>query len=124
MNRTYTLANITVSSDNGDLASKHDIGSTLDTIDEGLAAAVVVVKLGLRDGVVDVDGGNLELSIAEHFVKVVDTGGSLFRETADVWHRDQTWFTPSIIAGSHLSGTVGTYRVRAWSNRLRRRESC
>lgn len=49
MNRTYTLANITVSSDNGDLASKHDIGSTLDTIDERFAASVVVIELGLGD---------------------------------------------------------------------------
>lgn len=40
---TYALADITKASDNGNLAGQHDIGSTLDAIDEGLAAAVVVV---------------------------------------------------------------------------------
>ncbi len=96
---THSLANITVSSDNGDLSSKHDVGGTLDTVDKRLAASVlllvrynamkhsqsthVVVKLGLGDRVVDVDGGNLELAILEHLVEVVDTSGGLLRDTLD-----------------------------------------
>lgn len=83
--RTYALSNITVASDDGDLTSKHDIGGALDTIDERLAAAVVVVELGLGDGVVDVDGGDLELAIAESLVEVVDTSGGLLRNTADTY---------------------------------------
>lgn len=81
---TYSFANITETSDNSDLSSEHDIGGTLDTIDEGLAAAVVVVELGFGDRVVDVDGGDLELAVTESLVQVVDTGGCLFRYTANV----------------------------------------
>lgn len=75
------LADITITSNNTDLAGNHDIGSTLDTVNEGLAAAVQVVELGLGDGVVDVDGGDKELALLEHTVEVVDTGGGLLRET-------------------------------------------
>ena len=81
---TYTLANITEAGDDGDLACKHDVRRALDTVDERLAAAVVVVKLRLRDRVVDVDGGDLELAVAEGLVEVVDTGGGLLRDTTDL----------------------------------------
>jgi hypothetical protein len=79
------LSDITETGDDGDLASNHDIGGTLDTVDEGLAAAVKVVELGLGDGVVDVDGGNEETVVLalvlEHAVEVVHTGGGLLGET-------------------------------------------
>ena len=81
---TYTLADITEASNNGDLTSEHDIGRTLDTIDERLAAAVEVVELRLSDGVVDVDGGNLELALTHHAVEVVHTSRCLLGETTDV----------------------------------------
>lgn len=79
-----TLADITVTGDDSDLTSDHDIGGTLDTIDKGLTAAVKVVELGLGDTVVNVDGGNLELVLLEHLVEVVDTGGGLLRDTEAV----------------------------------------
>lgn len=75
------LADITITSDNADLSGNHDIGGTLDTVDERLAAAVQVVELGLGDGVVDVDGGDEELALLEHPVEVVDTSGGLLGET-------------------------------------------
>ena len=50
-----TFADVTESSDDGDLASNHDIGSTLDTVNEGLSAAVEVIEFGLGDGVIDID---------------------------------------------------------------------
>jgi len=77
------LSDITVASDDGNLSGKHDIGSTLNTIDEGLAASVVVVKLALGNGVVDVNSGDLELALPEHTVEVVNTGGCLLGETPD-----------------------------------------
>ena len=80
---TYSFANISVASNDGDLASKHDVSGTFDTIDERFAAAVVVVKLGLGDGVVDVNGGNLELAITEGLVEVVNTSGGFLRNTVD-----------------------------------------
>jgi hypothetical protein len=44
-----SLSNISVAGDDGDLSGEHDIGGTLDTVNEGLAAAVKVVELGLGD---------------------------------------------------------------------------
>lgn len=46
---TYTLSNISVTGDDGDLTSEHNIGGTLDTIDERLTTSVKVVELGLGD---------------------------------------------------------------------------
>lgn len=76
-----TLSDITVAGNNGDLSSDHDIGSTLDTVNERLTATVQVVEFGLGDGVIDVDGRDEQLAILEHFVQVVNTSGSLLRET-------------------------------------------
>jgi hypothetical protein len=71
------LADITETSDDSDLAGNHDIGGTLDAVDERLTAAVQVVELGLGNRVVDVDGGDKEALALEHAVEVVDTGGGL-----------------------------------------------
>ena len=46
------LANIAVAGDDGDLAGDHDVGGTLDAVDQRFAAAVEVVELGLGDGIV------------------------------------------------------------------------
>ena len=76
-----TLANVTVTSNDTHLASNHDIGGTLDPVNERLPAPVQVVELGLGNGVVDVDGGHGQLVLLEHTVQVVDTGGGLLGET-------------------------------------------
>jgi hypothetical protein len=78
-----TLTDITVSGNNGDLTSNHNIGGTLDTIEKGFTATVQVIELGLGDGVVDVDGRKLQGTVLHHLVKVVDTGGGLLGETLD-----------------------------------------
>lgn len=82
------LSNITVSGNNSDLTSNHDISGTLDTVDERFSAAVEVVELGLCDGVVDVDGRAektvLLALVLEHSVEVVDTGGGLLGDTEAV----------------------------------------
>ena len=79
-----TLTDITVTGNDTDLTGDHDIGSTLDTVNEGLTATVQVVELGLGDTVVDVDGGDLELALLQHAVQVVDTGGGLLGDTVAV----------------------------------------
>lgn len=79
-----TLADVTVTSNDGDLTGNHDIGGTLDSVDEGFSASVEVVELGLGDGVVNVDGGDEELTALHHLVEVVDTGGGLLRDTIAV----------------------------------------
>lgn len=78
------LADVTVTGNNSDLSGDHDVGSTLDTVNEGLTATVKVVELGLGDGVVDVDGGDEELVLLHHLVEVVDTSGGLLGETVAV----------------------------------------
>jgi hypothetical protein len=45
---TYAFSDITEPSNDGNLASKHDIGGALDSVNKRLAAAVVVVELGLN----------------------------------------------------------------------------
>lgn len=79
-----TLADVTETSDDSDLTSNHDIGGTLDTINERFAASVKVVELGLGNGVVDVDGRDKELAFLQHTVEVVDTSGGLLGDTVAV----------------------------------------
>ena len=81
---TYPFADVTKASDDSDLSGEHDIGGTLDTVNEGFTAAIVVVELGLGDRVIDVDGGDLQLSVTERLVQVVNTRGGLLRDTANV----------------------------------------
>jgi len=77
------FADVPVAGDAGDLAGDHDVGGALDAIDERLSAAVEVVELGFGDGVVDVDGGNLELALLVKLVEIVDAGGGFFGAAAD-----------------------------------------
>lgn len=79
-----TLANVTKTSDDGDLASNHDIGGTLDAVNQRFTAAVEVVEFALGDTVVDVNGGDQKLLLLQHAVEVVYTGGGLFRDTVAV----------------------------------------
>ncbi len=51
------FTHIAIAADHADFAGDHDVGGTLDAVEEGFAAAVEVVELGLRDAVVHVDGG-------------------------------------------------------------------
>ena len=123
---TYTLANITEASNDSDLTSKHDIGGTLDTIDEGLAASVVVVELGLGNGVIDVNGRNLELAVTESLVQVVDTSGGFLRDTANTCEdRYLGEDLPNMeMPATHQRGPGGTSRGRESSNHHHHRGSC
>ena len=69
------------------LSSEHDIGGPLDSVNQGLPAAVEVVELGLGHGVVDVDGGDLQAVLGEHLVQVVHTSGGLLRQALDSLRR-------------------------------------
>jgi len=79
-----TLAHITETADASNLAAEHDIGGTLDTIDERVTAAIDIVKLALGDSVVDVDGREEKLALGGELVETVDTGGGLLRNTTDL----------------------------------------
>ena len=52
--------------------SKHDICGAFKTVDDGLAAGVEVVVLGLDDAVVDVHGGDEQLVGLAELVEPVD----------------------------------------------------
>eukprot|EP00043_Microstomoeca_roanoka_P006097 m.60201 g.60201 ORF g.60201 m.60201 type:complete len:366 (+) comp13270_c0_seq1:453-1550(+) len=78
-----TLTDITIASNDGSLTSNHDICGALETIEQGLTAAVQVVKLGLGDRVVDIDGGDLEGTGLEHLVEVVNASSGFLGETLD-----------------------------------------
>lgn len=79
-----SLTDITVTSDDSDLSTNHDIGSSLDSVNEGLLATEQVVELGLCDGVVDIDRWNLELALSHHLVQVVNSSGGLLRNSTAV----------------------------------------
>merc|ERR1719240_1612382 len=82
-----TLSNIAVAAHQGALASNHDISGAHDAIRERVPAAVNVVKLGLGDAVVDVDGREKELTLVCHLLQPVDTSGGLLAHTlADCGH--------------------------------------
>lgn len=76
-----TLSDITETSNNSDFTGNHNVGSSLDTIDKRFSASVQVVELGLGDGVVDVNGWDLQETVSQHLVQVVDTSGGLLRQT-------------------------------------------
>jgi hypothetical protein len=79
-----TLSDVTETSDDSGLSGNHDIGGTLDTVDQRLTASVQVVELRLGDGVVNVDRGHKELALLKHLVQVVDTSRSLLGDTVAV----------------------------------------
>jgi len=81
--RLGAFFNIAITRNNGDLFSQHDIGGTLDSIDKGLPASVHVIELGFGEGIVDIDGGDLEFVGFEHLVEVVNTNGGPLAKSLD-----------------------------------------
>lgn len=79
-----TLADVTEAGDDSDFAGDHDVCCALDAVDERLSAAVEIVKFGLGNGVVDVDGGYEELLVLEQSVQMVNASGCLLRDTVAV----------------------------------------
>ena len=65
---TYSFADISITCNNSNFTGKHDISSTLDTINKRLATSIVVVKLRFSDGVVNIDSRNFEPAISKRFV--------------------------------------------------------
>merc|ERR1719483_336576 len=72
-----------VTSNHGDLSSQHDISSSLNTINKGLPASVQVIELRFGDGVININGRDLEVAVLEHLVQVMHAGGGLLRQPLD-----------------------------------------
>ena len=60
------------------------VGGALDGVVQAVAAAVLVVVLGLGHCVVDVDGRHFQLAVPQHFLQAVYTGGGFLGDTVAV----------------------------------------
>lgn len=98
-----SFSDITETGNNGNLTGQHDVGGTLDSVDEGLTASVQVVKLGLGDTVVHVDGWHLQRAILYHLVQVVDTGGGFLGKTETAFKHFRVLF---VNEGSQISTVI------------------
>ena len=56
------FADIAVTANDRDFAGDHDVERAVESVDERMAAAVEIVELRFRDGVVHVDRGNEQLA--------------------------------------------------------------
>ena len=78
------FADITVTDNHSNFACDHDIGGALDAVNQGLTAAVEVVKFGLCDRVVNVHGREAKRAFGCHLIETMNTGGGFFAHTLDV----------------------------------------
>lgn len=72
------LTHVAVAAHDCDLACHHHVGGAVDAVDEGVAAAVEVVELGLGHGIVHVDCRELEALGLSHLVQAMHAGGGFF----------------------------------------------
>ena len=77
------LTHVAVAAHDCNLTSHHHVGGAVDAVDEGVAAAVEVVELGLRNGVVHVDCRELQASGLGHLVQAMHAGGGFFGNAAE-----------------------------------------
>ena len=73
-----TLTHVAIAANHGNLACHHHVGRTVDAVDQRVAAAVEVVELGLRDGIVHVDCRELEAAGLGHLVQAMHAGSGFF----------------------------------------------
>ena len=76
------LADVAVAAHHRQLAADHHVGCALEAVDEGVAAAVQVVELGLGHRVVHVDGGEEQRPVPLHAVEAVHSRGGLLAGAA------------------------------------------
>ncbi|CUG90010.1 unnamed protein product [Bodo saltans] len=81
-----SLTHITVAGDDRGLAGNHHVSGALDAVHKGLAAAVQVVELALRDAVVDVDRGQSQAASLEALVQGLHASRGLLSDTEDLLH--------------------------------------
>ena len=72
------LTHVAVAAHDCDLAGHHHVGGAVDAVDEGVAAAVEVVELGLGHGIVHVDCRELEAASLGHLVQTMHAGSGFF----------------------------------------------
>ena len=77
------LADIAEAADNGHLAREHQVDTTVDAVDERVAATVEVVELALGDGVVDIDRREQQRAFIEHLSQTQHARRGLFGDALD-----------------------------------------
>ena len=77
------LADIAIAGHDGDLATDQDVGGAVEAVDQGVAAAVLVVELGFGDRVVDVDRREEQTARPLHLIATVNAGGGLLGDAFD-----------------------------------------
>ncbi|MDQ0734003.1 hypothetical protein QFZ50_000466 [Arthrobacter agilis] len=77
------LADIAVAAHDGDLAADQDVRGPVEAVGQGVADAVLVVELGLRHGVVDVDRREQELALRRELVQAVHARRRLLSDALD-----------------------------------------
>ena len=77
------LTHVAVAAHDCDLAGHHHVGGAVDAVDEGVAAAVEVVELGLGHGIVHVDCRELEAASLGHLVQAMHAGSGFFGNAAE-----------------------------------------
>ena len=78
-----TLAHIAIAEHHGDLAGHHHIGGALDAIDQRLAAAIQIVKLGLGHGIIHIDRRERQCPLRLHLVQPLHPGRGLLGHAPD-----------------------------------------
>ena len=77
------LTHVAVAAHYGNLPCHHHVSGAVDAVDEGVAAAVEVVELGLGHGIVHVDCRELEAAGLGHLVQAMHAGGGFFGNAAE-----------------------------------------
>ena len=77
------LTHVAVAAHDCNLACHHHVGGAVDAVDEGVAAAIEIVELGLGHGIVHVDCRELEAAGLGHLVKAMHAGSGFFGNAAE-----------------------------------------
>ena len=143
--RGAALAHVAEAGDDGDLAADEDVGRAVEAVEDRVAAAVLVVELGLGDRVVDVDRREEQVTGGGQLVEAEDTGRGLLGDTLDLGSEtlvhlvrvgleglaDELLEDPDLLGVRRRRWPAPVRRpptrdpcARAWWRRHRRRGSC
>ena len=77
------LTHVAVAAHHRHFAADQHVSSPVDAVDQGVAAAVLVVELGLGHRVIHVDGPEQQVAAAVHLIEAMNPGGRLLSDPED-----------------------------------------
>jgi len=88
------FADVSITADHRDLAREHDVGRPHDAVDQGVAATVDVVELGLGDAVVHIERREEQFALSKHLIKTMNSSCGFFRNADKVRNNlvKPSWF--------------------------------